>query len=55
MVSIGKLVDGLCSVAADDFDCDNIYQFSRENPVDFRLPDLRGASLLSSERLLALV
>lgn len=34
MVSIEKLIEGLCGFADEDFHCDSIYQFLSENPVD---------------------
>src|SRR4051812_48831913 len=34
MVSVEKLVDGLCAISDEEFTCDNVYRFLGENPVD---------------------
>jgi predicted metal-dependent enzyme (double-stranded beta helix superfamily) len=34
MVSIQKIIDGLCSISNQDFTCDNVYEFLGENPID---------------------
>lgn len=34
MVSIQKIIDGLCSISDKDFTCDNVYEFLGENPID---------------------
>jgi cysteine dioxygenase len=34
MVSIEKLISGLCRISDEDFSCDKVYQFLGENPVE---------------------
>jgi cysteine dioxygenase len=34
MVSVEKLISGLCSITDAEFTCDNIYEFLGENPID---------------------
>lgn len=34
MISVEKLIDGLCAIPDAEFTCDNVYQFLAENPVD---------------------
>ena len=34
MVSVEKLIDGLCSISDEEFTCDNVYRFLGKNPVD---------------------
>ncbi|MEP6902693.1 MAG: cysteine dioxygenase family protein [Actinomycetota bacterium] len=34
MVSVEKLVKGLCSISDEEFTCNNVYQFLGENQVD---------------------
>ena len=34
MLKVEKLIDGLTSIADEEFTCDNVYQFLGENPVD---------------------
>jgi cysteine dioxygenase len=34
MVSVEKLIEGLCAIPDEKFDCDNVYQYLAENPVD---------------------
>lgn len=34
MVSVNKLIEGLCSISDEEFTCDNVYQYLGENPVD---------------------
>ena len=34
MVTVEKLIEGLCEIPGEEFTCDNIYQFLAENPVD---------------------
>ncbi len=33
-VKVENLIEGLCQIADADFNCDNVYQFLAENPVD---------------------
>jgi cysteine dioxygenase len=33
-VKIDKLVNGLCSISDEDFNCDNVYEFLNENPIE---------------------
>lgn len=35
-VKIENLIEGLRTIPEDEFKCDNVYQFLRENPVDVR-------------------
>ncbi|MEO6050762.1 MAG: cysteine dioxygenase family protein [Pyrinomonadaceae bacterium] len=34
VVSVQRLIDGLCSIADDEFTCDKVYQYLGDNPVD---------------------
>ncbi len=34
MVSVEKLIGGLCSISDAEFTCDNVYQFLGEHPID---------------------
>lgn len=34
MISVEKLINGLCEIPDAEFDCDNVYQYLSENPVD---------------------
>ena len=33
-VKIEKIIEGLCEIPETEFNCDNVYQFLSENPVD---------------------
>lgn len=33
-VNITDLIEGLCSIPDEEFECDNVYRFLSENPVD---------------------
>jgi cysteine dioxygenase len=33
-VKIENLIEGLCAISEENFDCENIYQFLSENPVE---------------------
>jgi cysteine dioxygenase len=34
MVQVGKLIEGLCAIPDSEFNCDGVYQFLRDNPID---------------------